>query len=796
MHHAATCPTCQANALTRNHYFTGKLMVERDFTDEQHYFRERLRLHNQRLHGCGIACGLAVKQHPNPGCQDRYVLLEPGSAIDCCGNDILVIAEDTVDLQSFPAVKALGDHPDGKDHVLQLAIRYRECPTEEIPVLYDDCACDDSQCAPNRILESYSLDVVVDPVAPPATVGQPSLARDGTITIAAPRAVALDDTGGRVYVLASTAIYQIDASTLSVRTSVSLCGRTGLTMAISPDGKKLYVAIAPRWLSPDGEMWIYDTTNLATPPDSAVLTGVAGGTPLLTMTSQAQLVAAYPNGHVLAWNAGDPACEASGNAVLATGITGLAASSDGTKAWVAFGSSTLQVLDLNQAHLGPQAFEVPHTTMTVLAVLRSKAPDMLAAGDAMNSKLYVIDLTQPPGTVPPGTGLTGTVRASAALSAPPIAMVCAPGGGWLYVDDNKDDIEIIDIGSLLHGLPVTPPPPLAVGPKTEGLVMTASGLRLFVPYAGENCDCDGGVAVINITNADCGAALHQVRACPSCGSADCLVLATIRNYRPGWRFLDRAHPAPSEAGDEANKISRINDLDGRKLLASTETLQEVIECMLSHRGGGAPGPRGAPGPGLTTHITRIVATSWKHGCTGRLVTIGCGSEQRAGIVIGFSHPISLLDTAGSTMKAANERNIFRVEVPHAQGETTAGLVCSCRVDGTVLPVAFTVDSNDPTLITGATLSNCYPAPGLAFIPPVELTRCGPTEYWVRLYGEFVVDQHKNPIAADFNRAHFPSGDIRMGSLPNVNPDMLLGVPGGQFDSWFYVQDANHAKTNG
>src|SRR5262249_51255798 len=101
---------------------------------------------------------------------DRYVVLAPGSAVDCCGDDILVAAEDTIDLQAFPAVKALFDHPDKDDHVLQISICYRECPTEDIPVLYDDCGCDDSQCAPNRILESYVIDVPADPVTPPAPV--------------------------------------------------------------------------------------------------------------------------------------------------------------------------------------------------------------------------------------------------------------------------------------------------------------------------------------------------------------------------------------------------------------------------------------------------------------------------------------------------------------------------------------------------------------------------------------------------------------------------------------------------
>ncbi len=50
------CGNCEVEAYTRNNYFTGKLMVERDFTDEQRYFREKLRVHHQRLHGTGVVC--------------------------------------------------------------------------------------------------------------------------------------------------------------------------------------------------------------------------------------------------------------------------------------------------------------------------------------------------------------------------------------------------------------------------------------------------------------------------------------------------------------------------------------------------------------------------------------------------------------------------------------------------------------------------------------------------------------------------------------------------------------------
>src|SRR5215467_458854 len=160
------CPECEISAFTRNHYFTGKLLVERDFRQEQAYYVDKLRLHEQRLHGWGVVCGLKVKQHENPACRDRFVCIEPGLAIDCCGHDIYVPAEDCVDLTQLDAIKALAKANDQQPHTLEICIRYKECPTEPIPVLYDDCGCDDTQCAPNRILESYEIDVTVDPKSP------------------------------------------------------------------------------------------------------------------------------------------------------------------------------------------------------------------------------------------------------------------------------------------------------------------------------------------------------------------------------------------------------------------------------------------------------------------------------------------------------------------------------------------------------------------------------------------------------------------------------------------------------
>jgi hypothetical protein len=93
------CVECDIPQLARNNYFTGKLLVERDFTDEQRYLLGKLRRHNQRLHGWGTVCGLKVKQHPNPGCQDRFVVIEPGTAVDCCGREIFVTREEYFDFK-------------------------------------------------------------------------------------------------------------------------------------------------------------------------------------------------------------------------------------------------------------------------------------------------------------------------------------------------------------------------------------------------------------------------------------------------------------------------------------------------------------------------------------------------------------------------------------------------------------------------------------------------------------------------------------------------------------------------
>jgi hypothetical protein len=180
---ATACPACEFGPFTRNAYWTGKLMLARDFVDEQRYFLDKLRHHTQKLHGAGVVCGLKVVQHEKETCRDRFVCIEPGAAVDCCGHDIVVRERDCVDLWALPAIKKLREKtpaggPDTKEHTLQICIRFRECETEPVPVLYDECGCADDKCAPNRVLESYEVDVLVDPTMPPAAQPFPPLCGD------------------------------------------------------------------------------------------------------------------------------------------------------------------------------------------------------------------------------------------------------------------------------------------------------------------------------------------------------------------------------------------------------------------------------------------------------------------------------------------------------------------------------------------------------------------------------------------------------------------------------------------
>jgi hypothetical protein len=192
------CLPCEIPPFCRNHYYRGKLLTERDFSDEQQYFVDKDRLHNLMLHGYGTVCGLEVKPHPH--CPKLRLVVTPGYAIDCCGREIRVTKEVQVELPQ-PEKKARKPDPcppdepprkpegydprppygyeddepppyrpdayppepcdDDEDPFdLYICLRYVECETEFSPAPFDDCSCGEGSQKPNRICEGFEVQLL------------------------------------------------------------------------------------------------------------------------------------------------------------------------------------------------------------------------------------------------------------------------------------------------------------------------------------------------------------------------------------------------------------------------------------------------------------------------------------------------------------------------------------------------------------------------------------------------------------------------------------------------------------
>ncbi|TGD76173.1 hypothetical protein E4634_01090 [Mangrovimicrobium sediminis] len=608
------CHSCEAESFSRNNYFTGKLMVERDFTDEQRYFMEKIRLHHQRLHGSGVVCGLRVAAQAEP-CDERYVTLLPGSAVDCCGKDILVAHEEVIDLYAFPAMQDLlagleqaGDDPDAPEnapHTLQLCIRYRECPGEDIPVLYDECGCDDTRCAPNRILESYEIDLVIDPPEQANPLHQPELAWNATVNIAHAAQVLLHEASNRLYVLTAdnnAVLYQVSTDNFAIEASFAL-EREGLAIAASVAGDEVYAVVASDGgiAAGDAELWVFDASggNLATGPQrqATIAASDNSAASALTLADGRLAVLFHAGGRLRLWDAGLAAPMDPANTLdHGLDLHGLAA---GTALQYIYstqpdGSDVLR-FDVDATDFAPLAINaVSDATVersSGVSVVVSSAPDELLSLDSVNSVLRLVD---------PAGG--GAVIGSVGLAHPPVAAVSSEGGHWAYVlvdDAGQGYVQSVNLHRLREGNPVAAGNPVAVGDLSTALALTAAGDRLFVPYiADAEVDNAGGVAVLDISEVNCRDLLWPDE-CPDCASADCLVLATIENYRPGYRVLDLPAPPPDPLEDLAAGIARIDNNLGRQRLPSTQAIVAALECLLDNccggTGGGEQGPPGQPG---------------------------------------------------------------------------------------------------------------------------------------------------------------------------------------------------------
>jgi hypothetical protein len=89
------CATCQDQSFLRPRFFAGQLLTEDDLQRLTDYVAEKNRLHNRALFGEGVVCGLEVTCPP---CGGAKVTVQPGYALDCCGNDLVLSCPQELDL--------------------------------------------------------------------------------------------------------------------------------------------------------------------------------------------------------------------------------------------------------------------------------------------------------------------------------------------------------------------------------------------------------------------------------------------------------------------------------------------------------------------------------------------------------------------------------------------------------------------------------------------------------------------------------------------------------------------------
>jgi hypothetical protein len=156
---------CSTGKFKRLNYYHGMLLTEKDFQDEQTYFREKMKLHN-RLHGYGVVWGLEIKLKciKNGEVKDQRLCIEPGFALDCEGNEIIVCNSYLVPIAEKIEQLKKSCEPLKPCTKLFIAIKYCECKSAPQAQYTSGCGDDEQQFS--RICEGFSVEVLLEDEVP------------------------------------------------------------------------------------------------------------------------------------------------------------------------------------------------------------------------------------------------------------------------------------------------------------------------------------------------------------------------------------------------------------------------------------------------------------------------------------------------------------------------------------------------------------------------------------------------------------------------------------------------------
>lgn len=193
---------CRDGALVRPLFFAGQLLTEEDLQALSGYVTAKSRLHNRSFFGEGVACGFEVVCHP---CGGGKVIVRPGHALDCCGNDIVLSAAQTLDVNALarelrkklqggidcgdPCAKPDPDDPRQRRQRYCLYVHYCESQTDPVSAFVTDEPCGTAACEPTRVREGLRFELRCREKARPAgdflcqvstCLGEPELLTDLT----------------------------------------------------------------------------------------------------------------------------------------------------------------------------------------------------------------------------------------------------------------------------------------------------------------------------------------------------------------------------------------------------------------------------------------------------------------------------------------------------------------------------------------------------------------------------------------------------------------------------------------
>jgi hypothetical protein len=148
----------------RPRFFAGQLLTEDDLSLLTDYVSGKSRLHNRMVSGPGVVCGLEVSCDP---C--GTVVVHPGHALDCRGDDIVLACKEKVDVQalvqelrvSSTGVRC-GDPCDDEQRGYGLYVRYEESAADPVAPYATEEPCPTPGCVPSRVQEGFRFVVKCD----------------------------------------------------------------------------------------------------------------------------------------------------------------------------------------------------------------------------------------------------------------------------------------------------------------------------------------------------------------------------------------------------------------------------------------------------------------------------------------------------------------------------------------------------------------------------------------------------------------------------------------------------------